>query len=86
MLLDGAMTNCLFAHNIVAVTVDLAVRFRRPVTTAMDASVRAWIAVSRNPLHELAAELVQDDEVKATAKGKFMDRSFGILFCKAGKQ
>ena len=30
-LLDGAMTNCLFAHGIVAVTADLKVRFRHPV-------------------------------------------------------
>ena len=84
MLLDGAMTNCLFAHDIVAVTADLSVRFRHPVATATVALVRARIDSSERPLYELTAELIQNNEVKATAKGKFLDKSFGGLFCKAG--
>jgi acyl-coenzyme A thioesterase PaaI-like protein len=82
MLLDGAMTNCLFAHNIVAVTADLAVRFRHPVATTNVALVRAWINSSTGPLHYLTAELMQNSEVKATATGKFLDKSFGGLFGK----
>lgn len=80
MMLDGAMTNCLFAHDIVAVTVDLAVRFRHPATTMNTALVRAWIASSEEPLYEVRAELRQDDEVKATAKGRFLNKSFGGYF------
>ncbi len=73
-LLDGAMTNCLFAHGHTAVTAELKVRFRHPVLTDCPARVRAWIAASFRPLHELAAELVQEDQVMATARGKFMER------------
>jgi len=85
MLLDGAMTNCLFSHNIVALTADLAVRFRHPVATTTTALVRAWITSSLSPIHELTAELVQDNEVRATATGKFLERSFAGLFRKMGK-
>lgn len=84
MLLDGAMTNCLFAHRIVAVTADLAVRFRHPVATATQVLVRAKIQSSERPLYELTAELIQNNQVKATAKGKFLDKSFGGLFRKSG--
>lgn len=41
LLLDGAMTNCLFAHGCSAVTADLHVRFRHPVTTDHPVAVRA---------------------------------------------
>lgn len=73
-LLDGAMTNCLFAHGIVALTGELTVRFRHPVVLATPAVIRARRARSLAPLHVLEAEVVQDGEVKATAVGKFMER------------
>jgi len=72
-LLDGAMTNCLFAKGCCAVTAELNVRFRHPVVTGRDARVRAWVERSTRPLHILKAEVVQDGQVKATASGKFMD-------------
>ena len=74
-LLDGAMTNCLFAHGRVAVTGELNVRYHAPVVIGEEMRVRAWIERSRPPLHELAAELKQGGEVKATATAKFMERS-----------
>jgi uncharacterized protein (TIGR00369 family) len=70
-LLDGAMTNCMFAHGRVAVTTELRVRFRHPVATGCKATVRAWIEESSPPLYILKAELAQEDQVKATADGKF---------------
>ena len=73
-LLDGAMTNCLFAHGHAAVTAELKVRFRHPVLTERPARVRAWIASSLRPLHELAAELVQEEQVMATAHGRFLEK------------
>jgi len=79
-LLDGAMTNCLFAHGHAAVTAELKVRFRHPVVTERPACVRAWIASSLRPLHELAAELLQDERVVATAKGKFLEKSTRGIF------
>jgi acyl-coenzyme A thioesterase PaaI-like protein len=72
-VLDGAMTNCLFAHGRVAVTGELSVRFRHPVVTNRPATVRAWIEDSFPILHLMAAELRQDDRVMARATAKFME-------------
>lgn len=79
-LLDGAMTNCLFAHGHAGVTAELRVRFRHPVITDRPARVRAWIASSLRPLHELTAELVQAEQVMATACGKFLEKGTQSLF------
>jgi len=71
-LLDGAMTNCLFAHGYCAVTAELRVRFLAPVSTKRRALVRAWVEQSLPLLHILGAQITQDNEVKAMATGKFM--------------
>ena len=73
-LLDGAMTNCMFARGIPAVTAELNVRFRHPVVTSHTATVRAWIERSSPPLHVLKAEILQDTQLKATAFGKFLEQ------------
>jgi acyl-coenzyme A thioesterase PaaI-like protein len=75
-LLDGAMTNWLYAHGQRGVTGELKVRFQDPVTTGHKAIVRAWIDYSSPPLHVLKAELIQDEQVKANATGKFMEHAF----------
>jgi acyl-coenzyme A thioesterase PaaI-like protein len=74
-LLDGAMTNCLFAHGQQGITGELKVRFRHPVVTDRPAIVRAWIDRSIPPFHVLQAELIQDEWVKAKATGKFVERA-----------
>jgi len=74
-LLDGAMTNCLFAHGHPGVTAELTVRFRYPVRIDKIATVRAWIERCTPPLHVLKAELVQDGQTKAAARGKFLDQA-----------
>jgi uncharacterized protein (TIGR00369 family) len=74
-LLDGAMTNCLFAHGCAGVTADLNVRFCHPVAANGCATIRAWVESSLQPLYKLAAELIQGEEVKATAKARFVERT-----------
>ena len=69
------MTNCPFAKGHAAMTAELNVRFRHPVATDRSATVRAWSTAAMRPLHEMAAELIQDGQVKATAKAKFMEKS-----------
>jgi len=71
-LLDGAMTNCMFAHGHAALTAELNVRFHRPVLIGAPVTVRAWIKKDLYPLFVVEAEVVQDKQVKATAAGKFM--------------
>jgi len=74
-LLDGAMTNCLFAHGRVAMTGDLRVRYRKPVLVGQEMIIRAWITDSQPPLHLLEAELKQEGCIKAIASAKFMERN-----------
>lgn len=74
MLLDGAMTNCLFARGLATVTVDMNVRFRHPVMVSRTALVRAWLESDESPVHRLAAELRQDRRVVATAKARFVKK------------
>jgi uncharacterized protein (TIGR00369 family) len=72
-LLDGAMTNCVFAHGYVAFTAELSIRFRQPVEVGRPAVVRAWIDRYYRPLHYAKAEIKQGQEIKATAEGKFLE-------------
>jgi uncharacterized protein (TIGR00369 family) len=72
-LLDGAMTNCLFAHGRSGLTAELNVRFRHPVATDTPLVVRAWIEESYRHLHRLNAECSQNGTIMATASGKFME-------------
>ena len=74
-LLDGAMTNCLFAQGHVAMTAELKVRYRKPVFTGQEMIIRAWIKRSLPPLHLLEADLKQEGCVKAVASAKFMERN-----------
>ena len=71
MLLDAAMTNCLFARNIQAVTGRLNVRFRHPVKLGANAVIRAWMVEQYPPLYLLKAELAQEGKVCALADAKF---------------
>jgi acyl-coenzyme A thioesterase PaaI-like protein len=73
-LLDGVMTNCLFANGIVAVTADLRIRYREPVLIGPEIRLRAWIEQSHSPLYLMAAELQQEGCIRATASAKFMER------------
>ncbi|NLW85600.1 MAG: PaaI family thioesterase [Planctomycetes bacterium] len=74
-LLDSAMTNCLFARGIVAVTAELTVRFRHPVQVGIPLVVQAEIVRRQQPLFVLEARIVQDGQLKARAVGKFMERA-----------
>jgi uncharacterized protein (TIGR00369 family) len=76
-LLDGAMTNCLFAHGHVAVTAELSVRYRHPVMTDRRATVRAWIRESSHRLHRVRAELLQDGQLLVIETGKFLNSTDG---------
>ncbi len=73
-LLDGAMTNCMFAHGCIAVTAELNIRFRNPVVIGAPVIVRAWIDKDFSPLYVVRAEVIQNHKLKATAVGKFMKR------------
>lgn len=77
-LLDGAMTNCLFARGLAAVTIEISVRFRHPVAVGLPAVVRAWLESEGSPIYRLRAELVQGGQVVATARGRFVRKGFTL--------
>ena len=73
-LLDGAMTNCLFAHGLAAVTAEMTVRFRHPVRLETPLLVRAHVVRFQPPLFVVEAQLLQEDQVRVTGTGKFMEQ------------
>jgi acyl-coenzyme A thioesterase PaaI-like protein len=75
LLLDGAMTNCLFLHGRTGVTARMEMKFHHPVRSGDEVTVSASIERSSHPVYWLKAQLLQDGQVKATASGVFMHRS-----------
>ncbi len=73
-LLDGAMTNCLFARGRHGMTVELKVRHHAGVEAAEESQLRAWLENESHGLYQLRAELNQRGLVKASATGKFILR------------
>ena len=71
-LLDSAMTHCLFARQIKAVTGELKVRFLEPVPAEAELTLSARITHSLPPLYRVEAQLHKDDVLMARAEAKFM--------------
>jgi uncharacterized protein (TIGR00369 family) len=73
-LLDAAMTNCLFARGVTAVTVELSVRFLGTVRLDHHVEVTARLEKSDWTIHHVSGEVRQDGAVLARATAKFVDR------------
>ncbi|MCD4812471.1 PaaI family thioesterase [bacterium] len=73
-LLDGAMTTCLAAWGIIAVTAELNVRFKKPVHTHQTVIVRAYLDQATSLIYYMKSELLHDGEVRVSAKGKFVEQ------------
>jgi len=71
MLLDAAMTHCLFARGVRGVTAKLDIKFRHPVEVGVQADVRARVVSESPPLYVLQGEIVQRDRVLAVAEALF---------------
>lgn len=76
-ILDGAMTNCLFAHGLTGVTAELKIRFRHPVVLGEPATVTARLKSVSHPLYELEASITQSGQLKVRATGRFMHKEHG---------
>jgi len=72
MMLDSAMTNCLFAAGITALTGELNIKYKAPVKIGRAVELKAWIEKDWTPLYLLKGDLSQDGEVKVSADAKFM--------------
>lgn len=73
-ILDSAMCNCMFARGKAAVTAEMTIKFRHPVVTCRKATVSAKITHFSHSLYLLESEVIQNEEVKVTAKGKFYNQ------------
>jgi acyl-coenzyme A thioesterase PaaI-like protein len=71
-ILDGAMTNWLFAHGLTGVTAELNVRFRHPVVLNEPTRVTARLKRASHPLYVLEALITQNDQLKVRAVGRFL--------------
>ena len=71
-LLDGAMTNCLFANDIIAVTAELTIRYRAPVAPDLPVHVGARIEQTGRRLYRVAAWVHQGAHTVVTAGARFI--------------
>lgn len=71
-MLDCAMTNCLFTYDVEAMTVRLNVQYHLPVMVEKPLVIKAKLVNRRGRLYELDASIVQNNQVRASALGKFM--------------
>ncbi len=76
MLLDAAMTHCLFANHVRGYTVRLALRFHRPVNIGESATIYASLTQSRPPLYYLTGEVWQSTARCASAKATFIGEGY----------
>lgn len=72
MLLDAAMTHCLFARHVRAYTAKLALRYALPSRVGVPCVIRAELVRSRPPAYVLRAEVRQEGEVCARAEATFL--------------
>jgi acyl-coenzyme A thioesterase PaaI-like protein len=75
-VLDGAMTNWLFAHGLIGVTAELDVQFRYPINLEEPAKVTARLKSASHPVYELEACITQNSQVKAHATGMFLHKEY----------
>jgi acyl-coenzyme A thioesterase PaaI-like protein len=71
MVLDSAMTHCLFARGIVGVTADLHIRYRHPVPADKEIIVTCTVTQRKLKLLTLNAELQQEGHVKVLCEARF---------------
>lgn len=71
-LIDSAMTNCLFAHNVAAFTAELTLKYRQPVRCGSKITVTATLVKDYDPLYILQAQVIQNGKLAVSAEAKFM--------------
>jgi len=72
LMLDSAMTNCLFSEGVTALTAEMNVKYRAPVQIGRAVILRASVKADHDPLFIVSSELRQDGRQKVSAEAKFM--------------
>lgn len=76
LMLDSAMTNCLFSMGIAALTAEFNLKYKAPVIIGRAAEVSASLVSDLAPLYVMKAELCQDGQPKVLAEAKFLKNIF----------
>lgn len=72
--LDSAMTNCLAAQEIIAVTAEMTIRYKQPVQVGQPLTIRAWPEKITSLICYMKSEIIQNGMVKVAGKAKFMEQ------------
>ena len=79
-LIDAAMTHCLFGHEVLAVTAELKISYRRPLVSDRRTEISAFIKETIGGcLFRMAALVIQDGETKAEGTASFFRPSDGLF-------
>jgi len=73
-MLDAAMGQWLFAHDLSGVTAELVIRFRHPIQLEEAGTILAELERASHPLYILKARVVQNGQLMARATGKFIHK------------
>jgi uncharacterized protein (TIGR00369 family) len=71
-LVDAAMTHCLFAQGVKALTAELAVRFHHPIYVGAQVEITACLIGERRGIYRLDAQLEVAGVSCVSATGKFI--------------
>jgi uncharacterized protein (TIGR00369 family) len=77
-LLDAAMTHCLFAQGVRALTAELTVRFVTPARLGEDLAITGRLVTQRRRTSRLEATIVQAGRLVARASAVFIAPREGI--------
>jgi len=75
LMLDAAMTNCLFQRGVPALTAQLNVRFREPLQAGRSAVVTARVVRETGNAFVVEANVFQGNRLKAKGEGIFMRKT-----------
>jgi len=78
LILDCAMTNCLFSHGLAGLTLDMAVRFLHPLPVERRAVFHASLQENSGPRFRLRSEITLNDKTIASATAKFVERGAAL--------
>jgi hypothetical protein len=71
-IIDASMAQCLMGHGVVGYTVNLSVKYRKPVAIRKPAAIKTFISgLSAGLLYTMKCEIVQDNKVTVKASGRF---------------
>ena len=78
LILDCAMTNCLFSYGLAGVTIDMAVRFLHPLSVGHWAGFHASLSENSGQRFRLQSEIIIENKTIASATANFVHREAAI--------